>query len=401
MSTRTPPQCASANDRGRGITALETALRNLSPSQRASVVAALSSVVKPTETQIPQPSSNASNRIAAPPPAILQDWKLGDVMITQHPEMKSILRKLDAFENSDTPILIEGETGTGKELIAQYVHSHSNRRKGPFIKVNCAAISSTLAESEIFGHKKGAFTGASYNRKGAFEMATNGTLFLDEIAHLSRRVQRMLLRTLQDGVIFPVGEDSIPIQSNARLVCACNCSLASQVMAGKFREDLFYRSVGYKVMLPSLRDRRDDIPALIAHFLKCITPTTSTTFSAEAIDFCIRQTWPGNIRQLRSVVAAAVCLSQSHIVEVSYVVDALAATAMPPVNVGDEPPDANEHPRVATLRRLLAATDHSLPMKLRMNQIASQEGVSVSSIYRFLAEHNLKPKQLVPSGQNS
>ena len=211
---------------------------------------------------------------------------------------------------SEATVLINGESGTGKELIAKSIHFNSSRKKGPLVTVNCAALSETLLESELFGHEKGAFTGADKRREGRFMHANKGTIFLDEIGEISPAMQVKLLRAIQSREIQRVGNDQT-IQVDVRIVAATNRDLKAEVEAGNFRQDLYYRLNVMTVVVPPLRDRREDIPLLAMHFLHKFSDTNRKIvkgFTPQAMDMLLKYDWPGNIRELENAVERAVVL---------------------------------------------------------------------------------------------
>ena len=226
------------------------------------------------------------------------------------PAMREVFRLMDSAAASPIAVLIEGETGTGKELVARGIHRTSARADAPFIAVNCAALSETLLESELFGHRKGAFTGAIQDRRGVFEAAHGGTIFLDEIGEMPSPMQAKLLRVLQEGEITPVG-DTRPRRVDVRVIAATNRDLAAEIAAGRFRADLFYRLAAFPIAVPPLRARRDDVPLLVEHFLR-----TSASHHAKpvppldpaTIDLLVRFDWPGNVRELRNEIDRAMAL---------------------------------------------------------------------------------------------
>lgn len=226
---------------------------------------------------------------------------------------KSLLELLSTVERiapTDAPVLILGENGTGKEMIANAIHINSKRKTAPFVMVNLGGISQSLFESEMFGHAKGAFTGAVAARKGRFEMADKGTIFLDEIGDLDMSCQVKLLRVLQQHTFEPLG-DSRPKKVDIRVVCATNADLSSMVSQRTFREDLFYRINLITLRLPALRERRDDIPLLVRHFISEVAQRSGTDIpeiSSEAMEFLSRLPYPGNIRQLKNMVERAVLI---------------------------------------------------------------------------------------------
>ena len=222
--------------------------------------------------------------------------------------MRAVARLVKEVANSDVTVLIEGESGTGKEIVARSIHLQSSRRDRPFISLNCAALTEQLLEAELFGHVKGAFTGAVANKPGRFQQADGGTLFLDEIGDLSPKGQGDLLRVLEDGAFRMVGGSEL-IRVNVRVIAATNKKLHEAVAAGKFREDLFYRLQIVPIVMPPLRERAEDIPLLIERFFDQFTAKHKRRrkrMSAEALQLCQRFPWPGNVRQLRNVIERAV-----------------------------------------------------------------------------------------------
>lgn len=233
-------------------------------------------------------------------------------VVARSPLTQSVFRDASLIAVSDTRILITGESGVGKEVLADVVHAWSSRSAGPLIKVNCAAIPENLLESELFGHEKGSFTGAHAQRIGRFEEATNGTIFLDEIAEMSPQLQAKLLRVTQNGTFQRVGSNR-EIKTNARMLTATNRNLEELVKAGKFREDLFYRLNVVELNIPPLRERREDILPLAGHFIAEFAKGRAR-FS-EAVSSCIeRYPWPGNVRELRNAMERAVLLSRSELI---------------------------------------------------------------------------------------
>ena len=226
--------------------------------------------------------------------------------------MQSVYDLISQVANSNTNVLIRGESGTGKELIAQHIHQKSKFKDGPFIVVNCPAIPENLVESELFGHSKGAFTGATDNRMGKFEAANNGTIFLDEIADLPLGIQSKLLRVLQERTIEVVGSNKVK-KINTRVICASHKDLKDEIAHGRFRLDLYYRLAEFDLKVPSLANRREDIPILARQFAKEICLEESRPileFSPQLLDFLKGYEWPGNIRELKSLVRKLVILSQ-------------------------------------------------------------------------------------------
>jgi two-component system, NtrC family, response regulator AtoC len=222
--------------------------------------------------------------------------------------MQKLFHVLETVARSNSTILITGETGTGKEVVARAIHHNSARRAYRFVALNCSAIPETLLEAELFGHVRGAFTGAVGARQGRFEQAHKGTLFLDEVGTMSNALQMKLLRALQEREFERVG-DSQTIKVDVRVIAATNSDLAKMVAEGEFREDLYYRLHVIPIQLPPLRERRDDIPVLVKHFLEKFSPGSSMQVSQAAMRALMAYHWPGNVRQLENAVERAVALS--------------------------------------------------------------------------------------------
>ena len=234
-------------------------------------------------------------------------------IIGKSPVMVRLLETTSKAAASDATVLVTGESGSGKEVIAGAVHFNSSRRDNPFIKLNCAAISEGLLESELFGHEKGAFTGAIRRREGRFIQASHGTLFLDEISEMSMGMQAKLLRVIQEKELNRVGGEAV-LTVDVRLIAATNRDLLSEVQKGNFREDLYYRLNVITLKVPPLRQRREDIPLLAEHFLRLFCERNSKEvkgFTPQAMDRMIRYGWPGNIRELMNTIESAVVLSGS------------------------------------------------------------------------------------------
>ena len=228
-------------------------------------------------------------------------------LITSSPSMSRVLKTVDRVASSDAPVMILGESGVGKELIAKALHHRSNRAEGPWVAVNCAALPSELLESVLFGYEKGAFTGAQQRRDGKFSAADGGTLFLDEIAEMSPALQAKLLRVLQDGVVERVGSLHPEVVS-VRIVTATHQNLENAIERGEFRRDLYYRLHVIPIYLPPLRERSEDIPVLIRHFLRDFAPDATIELEASLDEACLKYPWPGNIRELRNVIERMVLL---------------------------------------------------------------------------------------------
>ena len=234
-----------------------------------------------------------------------------DILIGSSAAMQQVYKLVGRVAGSDATVLLTGESGTGKELVAQVLHRSSPRRDGPFVAVNCAALPETLLESELFGHEKGAFTGAVVQRKGRFEQASKGTIFLDEIGEISPATQKKLLRVLQERTFERVGGNAM-IKADVRIIAATNRDLLEESRNGTFREDLYYRLNVVNVHMPPLRDRKDDITLLVDHFLQKhrFSGDKPSRIAEAAMQQLMEHEWPGNVRQLENTVERAVVLAQ-------------------------------------------------------------------------------------------
>jgi two-component system response regulator GlrR len=253
------------------------------------------------------------------------DRRWREDIITRSPVVESILAKAKLVAASDASVLIRGESGTGKEMLAQAIHRASPRAPNPFVAVNCGAIPAQLLESELFGHMKGSFTGAASDHKGLILAADKGTLLLDEIGDMTLPLQIKLLRVLQEKEVRPVGSTRT-VPTNVRIISATHHNLDEAIRTGTFREDLYYRLNVVSFSLPSLVDRREDIPVLASHFLEQISAKYNkhlNGFSAEAIEMLVKSPWPGNIRELYNVVEQAVALASTPIITPALVESAI------------------------------------------------------------------------------
>jgi len=252
-------------------------------------------------------------------------------LVGKSPPMLRIYDLIETVSQTDTTVLIQGESGTGKELAANAIHLQSPRRKGPFIKVNCAALPETLLETELFGHERGAFTGAIRQRKGRFEMAGGGTLFLDEIGDISPVVQVKLLRALQEREFERVGGNET-LSVDVRLICATQKDLKEEIQKGAFREDLYYRLNVVPIVIPPLRERREDILLLAEHFVKKFSQKMNkeiTGLSEEAESLLLRYSFPGNIRELENMLERAIALIKGKVIEAGDLPDELCQQKSP------------------------------------------------------------------------
>lgn len=239
-------------------------------------------------------------------------------LIGESPRMKEVFDRIEAIAIADVPVLIQGESGTGKELVADAIHEKSHRKTGPYVKINCAAIPETLFESELFGHEKGAFTGATETRKGKFEIASGGTIFFDEIGDMPLGLQAKLLRVLEDNAVNRLGGKE-PIMVDVRCIYATSKNLKDLVREGKFREDLYYRINVVPIHIPPLRERKEDIPYLVEHFLEYFQRKYSRSglrLSPAAFEALLSYHYPGNVRELKHAVERAVLLCSDNIIDI-------------------------------------------------------------------------------------
>ena len=303
-------------------------------------------------------------------------------IVGQSPALRRVLDVATQAAPSSATVLILGESGTGKELLARYIHGKSARASGPFVAVNCAAIPESILEAELFGHERGAFTGAVAKREGRFARARGGTLFLDEIGELSPAVQVKILRVLQEGEYEPVGGHTV--RADARIVAATNKDLVAEVEAGRFREDLYYRLNVIAITAPPLRARREDIPLLVDHFIGIYCKKNGRARLAmppEVLQKLSDYPWPGNVRELENVIERAAVLCRTEALGLSDLPEAVAqAAASPPSAVQFPIGTPLEEVERRLIRDTLAHTggDKSLAAQLL--------GISTRTIYRKLGE---------------
>ena len=266
-----------------------------------------------------------SNRLMSEPVALGEAGATRDALVGNCQAMQDIYKEIGRVASKPVSILIRGETGTGKELIARAIYQHGDRANAPFIAINCAAIPETLLESELFGHERGAFTGALARRIGRFEQAGSGTIFLDEIGDMSLGTQVKLVRVLQEKSLQRLGgKETIPV--DARVIAATHRDLETAIRQKQFREDLYYRLNVVVIALPPLRQRREDIPDLIRYFLQKHGPplgNATPSIHPEAIEFLQQQAWPGNVRELENVIRKALLLAQNYTINLDHVRAAL------------------------------------------------------------------------------
>ncbi len=297
--------------------------------------------------------------------------------------MKQMIRMVERVAPSNATVLILGESGTGKELVAHAVHEKSNRREKPFVAINCGALRETLLESELFGHERGAFTGAYARKVGLAEAANGGTLFLDEIGELSPGIQAKLLRFLQEGEIFRVGGKD-PIKVDIRLVSATNRELEKEVVRGNFREDLFYRINTIMIQSPPLRRRKEDIPSLVEHFLmrsKHGFINQGRSMSEDAMKILMKYDWPGNIRELENTCERLQILSDGHIIMPDDLPEQIINPEMK-IMMDDYDPTMTLHD--LEKRYILKALSYFEGNK---TQAANALGITIKTLYNKLHEY--------------
>ena len=338
-----------------------------------------------------------------------------DDMIARSPAMRQVIRLGQRAAQSSIPILIEGESGVGKELIARAIQGSSERAGRPFVAVNCGAIPENLIESILFGHEKGAFTGASDKHLGKFQEADGGTLFLDEIGELRIDMQVKLLRALQEGEIDPIGAKR-PVKVDVRIISATNRDLADLTKDGRFREDLYYRLNVFPMRIPALRERHEDIPALAEYFVARFAAEENkpvSGFTPEAMALLDSYSWPGNVRQLENTIFRAVVLCDTDaldVVDFPQIASAMGVVAEPrktPLEIVEPQPSTRAMTARAVSPFTLSATDHVGHMRKleeieaelirmaisryegRMSEVARRLGIGRSTLYRKLKELGL------------
>jgi two-component system, NtrC family, response regulator GlrR len=316
-------------------------------------------------------------------PKAEHDWNLE--IITRSVAMEACLKQAHMVSSTDTRVLITGESGTGKELIARAIHRASPRRERPFVAINCSAMAENLLESELFGHEKGAFTGAHRSHKGLFQAAHGGTLLLDEIGDMPMRLQVKLLRVLQEHQVRPVGATD-PVSVDTRVMSATHRDLKDLMVAGAFREDLYYRLNVVNIHLPPLRARREDVPLLVDHFLEQIAAESGQdrkVYAPEAVELLVANDWPGNVRELYNVVRQNVALSPTRVIPAEQVRNALGerAQGLPSFS------DARDEFTRNYISQLLQITGGNVSQASRLAKR------NRTDFYKLLARHKLIPDQ--------
>jgi DNA-binding NtrC family response regulator len=324
------------------------------------------------------------------------------------PVMQDVYRLIENVGKVDTAVLITGESGTGKELAAEALHFESPRKKMPLIKVDCAAIPEDLLESELFGHKKGAFTGAERDRPGWLLQADHGTLFLDEIGDISPRTQLRLLRFLQEKTFTPVGQDT-PVKVDVRIIAATNVNLLEKVRSGVFREDLYYRLKVVEIRLPPLRERQGEIPILVYHFLSEFRERLKRNIhgiSDQAINALAAYGWPGNVRELRHVIERACVLCEGQTISLEHFPEEIRSpllqngpqTAMP----AQDAASLTSRPAVMPMTPYLpyiSEKDELIDILKRArgnrSKAARMLGMDRSTLYRKMQRHGIQPEDFI------
>ena len=309
------------------------------------------------------------------------DWAAE--IITRNAAMKEVLQQAKMVAATDARVLINGESGTGKELLAQAIHSASDRRNKPFTAINCSAMAENLLESELFGHEKGAFTGATRSHEGLFQAAEGGTLLLDEIGDMPMRLQVKLLRVLQENQVRPVGSTEAK-QIDVRVISATHRDLKELMKEGRFREDLYYRLNVVNIKLPTLDERREDIPLLVAHFLQQIAREADQerkVYAPEAVEMLVTAEWPGNIRQLYNIVRQNVALSRSPVISGELVQQSLGEHAGKLASFSDARDEFTRN----YLSQILQITMGNVSQAARLAKR------NRTDFYKLLARHDLNP----------
>jgi two-component system, NtrC family, response regulator GlrR len=339
-------------------------------------------LTKPFEPKVLLDTVAEAMRLSSPPASgELESWRAE--LITRSSAMEDLLSQARRVAASDASVCIFGASGTGKELLARAIHRASPRAEAPFVAVNCGAIPEGLLESELFGHKKGSFTGAVSDRRGLFQAAQGGTLFLDEIGDMPLPLQVKLLRALEERKIRPVGAHE-QYDVDVRVIAATHRKLEERIASGEFREDLYYRLNVVKLYIPTLAERREDIPLLANHFLTRLAERYRRgrlAFSPEAMQLLVSASWPGNVRQLLNVIEQAVALAATEVIPESLVRQALDAgdTALTPL---DEARRAFERDYLV---RILKITGGNVTKAARL------AGRNRTEFYRLLERHSLEP----------
>ncbi len=330
----------------------------------------------------------------------LQAQAEGEFIIGQNPKMKEIAEQIGRVAATPTTVLVRGESGTGKELVARAIHRASALRDRPLVTVNCTALTPTLMDSELFGHKRGAFTGAVADKVGLFEKADGGTIFLDEVGDMPLPMQGKLLRVLQAGEVKPVG-DVVTRRVRVRVIAATNRDLEKALAAGEFRQDLFYRLSTFTITLPPLRERSEDIPVLAHHFLRTAEAKVNKKvdrFSPGALDLMSRYAWPGNLRELENSIERAVVLTTSRQVEVAHLPLHLQGEPVARMPVATDEGFLQGKGRVVALFEREAVIRFLGEAKGNVSKAAIRAGITRRNFHRLISKYSI-PKYK-SSGEN-
>src|SRR5437899_6087384 len=314
----------------------------------------------------------------------------GDFIIGQNPKMREIAELVARVAPAPTTVLVRGESGTGKELVARAIHKYSPLRDKPLLTVNCTALTPTLMESELFGHKRGAFTGAVMDKAGLFEKADGGTIFLDEVGDMPLEMQGKLLRVLQAGETKPVG-DVVTRKVRVRVIAATNRHLEKALEAGEFRQDLFYRFNTFTIDLPPLRERTEDIPVLAYHFLRKAEAKVNKKVdrvAPEALDVMKRYSWPGNLRELENSIERAVVLASGRQVEVSHL--PFHVQEIGPMGITSEESFVQAKERLVALFEREAVIRFLTEARGNISAAAKRAGITRRNFHRLILKHAIR-----------
>jgi transcriptional regulator with PAS, ATPase and Fis domain len=331
----------------------------------------------------------------------LQAKAEGDFIIGQNPKMRELAEQIIRVAQTPTTVLIRGESGTGKELVARAIHRYSNLRDKPLVTINCTALTPSLMESELFGHKRGAFTGAVADKAGLFEKADGATIFLDEVGDMPPEMQGKLLRVLQAGEVKPVG-DVVTRKVRVRVIAATNRDLEKALAAAEFREDLFYRFNAFTVVLPPLRERSEDIPVLAYHFLRKAEAKVNKKvdrFSQDALDLLRRYSWPGNLRELENIIERAVVLSESQQVEVAHLPLYLQESG--PIQVSTKEGFVQAKERVVSMFEKEALARFLSEARGNISVAAQKAGITRRNFHRLLSKYSINSRKYKSESTNT
>ncbi len=321
-----------------------------------------------------------------------------DNIIAIDDKMQEVFKLMKKVLNTNVNVLIYGESGTGKELIARAIHANSNRKDKPFVVVNCASIPKDLLESELFGHEKGAFTGAFQRKIGKFELANGGTIFLDEIGELELSLQAKLLRVIQDKTFERVGGNE-PITTDARIISATNKDLKKEVERKLFREDLYYRLSTFPILVPPLRERKGDIIVLAEHFVKKFSEEANVqtpSLTKEVVEIFLKYPWPGNVRELENVIQRAVLICDENKIRIKDLPLSLQAYIPEIISISSDKFDASETHEIIPLEKV---KENALRLALRVTKGNIQEAarklkIGRATIYRMIKQYKIKSDKI-------